>query len=160
MLRAVLTKTSLISLSSIHRVVFLREAQLFLCDVRAKSMYILCICTSCQRNRETDVLDLCTLCSDVRYTVLLRRIILVPNLGSYWGVFKQTGINPVNLRQLQCNEVFFWCDVMYFMSVFPCIITLYYIKNQLDADLAVLFISHCKITLHVSDAFCVHHQDY
>ena len=37
------------------------------------------------------------------------------------------------------------------MFVFPCIITLYYIKNQLDATLAVLFISHCKITLHVSD---------
>jgi hypothetical protein len=35
---------------------------------------------------------------------------------------------------------------------------LYYIKNQQDATLAVLFISNCKITLHVSDAFCVHHQ--
>ena len=39
-------------------------------------------------------------------------------------------------------------------------ITLYYIKNQQDATLAVLFISHCKITLHVSDAFCVYHQEY
>ena len=37
---------------------------------------------------------------------------------------------------------------------------LYYIKNQQDATLAVLFISNCKITLHVSDAFCVHHQEY
>jgi len=38
----------------------------------------------------------------------------------------------------------------------------YYIilKNQQDATLAVLFISHCKITLHVSEAFCVHHQEY
>ena len=45
-----------------------------------------------------------------------------------------------------------------FMFQFPCIITLYYIKNQQDATLAVSFISHCKITLHVSDAFCVHHQ--
>ena len=36
---------------------------------------------------------------------------------------------------------------------------LYYIKNQQDGTLAVLFISHCKITLHVSDAFCVHHQE-
>jgi hypothetical protein len=36
----------------------------------------------------------------------------------------------------------------------------YYIKNQQDATLAILFISHCKITLHVSDAFCVHHQEY
>ena len=50
------------------------------------------------------------------------------------------------------------CDIInntslsFFMFVFPCIITLYYIKNQLDEALAVLFISHCKITLHVSDA--------
>ena len=44
-----------------------------------------------------------------------------------------------------------------FMFEFPCIISLYYIKNQQDATLAVLFISNCKITLHVSDAFCVHH---
>jgi hypothetical protein len=47
-----------------------------------------------------------------------------------------------------------------FMFEFPCIIRLYYIKDQQDATLAVLFISHCKITLHVSDAFCVHHQEY
>jgi hypothetical protein len=61
------------------------------------------------------------------------------------------------------------------MFEFPCIIRLYYIKNQQDATLAVLFISHCKITphiiddarskphqitLHVSDAFCVHQQEY
>ena len=37
---------------------------------------------------------------------------------------------------------------------------LYYIKNQQDATLAVLFISNCKFTLHVSDAFCAHHQEY
>ena len=37
---------------------------------------------------------------------------------------------------------------------------IYYIKNQLDATLAILFISNCKITIHVSDAFCVHHQEY
>ena len=35
--------------------------------------------------------------------------------------------------------------VVNFTFVFPCIVTLYYIKNQLDAALAVLFISHCKI---------------
>ena len=40
------------------------------------------------------------------------------------------------------------------------VIGLYYIKKQQDATLAVLFINHCKITLHVSDAFCVHHQEY
>ena len=39
------------------------------------------------------------------------------------------------------------------MFEFPCIISLYYIKKQQDATLAVLFISNCKITLHVSDAF-------
>jgi hypothetical protein len=43
---------------------------------------------------------------------------------------------------------------------FPCIISLYYIKNQQDTTLAVLFISNYKIILHVSDAFCVHHQEY
>ena len=43
----------------------------------------------------------------------------------------------------------------FLMFEFPCIITLYYIKNQQDATLAVLFISHCNVTLHVSDAFCV-----
>ena len=42
---------------------------------------------------------------------------------------------------------------LYFMFDFPCIITLYFIKNQLDATLVVLFISHCKITLHVSGRF-------
>jgi len=46
----------------------------------------------------------------------------------------------------------------YFMFEFPCIISLYYIENQQDATLAVLFISTCKITLHVSDASCVHHE--
>ena len=35
---------------------------------------------------------------------------------------------------------------MNFMFEFPCIISLYYIKNQQVATLAVLFISHCKIT--------------
>ena len=46
------------------------------------------------------------------------------------------------------------------MFEFPCIVSLYYIKNQQDATLAVLFISKFKTTLHVSDAFCVHHQEY
>ena len=46
------------------------------------------------------------------------------------------------------------------MFEFPCIIGQYYIKNQQDATLTVLFISNYKITLHVSDAFCIHHQEY
>ena len=37
----------------------------------------------------------------------------------------------------------------------PSNIYIYYIKNQQNATLAVLFISNCKITLHVSDAFRV-----
>jgi hypothetical protein len=49
---------------------------------------------------------------------------------------------------------------IFFMFEFPCIISLHYIKNQQGATLAVLFISHCMVTLHVSDAFCVHHQEY
>ena len=36
----------------------------------------------------------------------------------------------------------------------------YYIKKQQDPTLAVLFISNCKIILHVSHAFCAHHQEY
>jgi len=39
---------------------------------------------------------------------------------------------------------------MNFMFEFPCIVSLYFIRNQQDATLAVLFISHCKITLHVT----------
>jgi hypothetical protein len=48
----------------------------------------------------------------------------------------------------------------YFMFEFPCIIRLYYIKDQQDTTMAVLFISNCKITLHVSDASRVHYQEY
>jgi hypothetical protein len=51
-------------------------------------------------------------------------------------------------------------NFMFFMFEFPCIITLYYIKNQQDATLAVLFISNRKITVRVSDSFCVHPQEY
>ena len=32
------------------------------------------------------------------------------------------------------------------MFEFQCIINLYYIKNKQDATLAVLFISHCKMS--------------
>ena len=35
---------------------------------------------------------------------------------------------------------------MDFMFEFPCIVSLYYIRNQQDATLAVSFISHSKIT--------------
>ena len=48
----------------------------------------------------------------------------------------------------------------HFIFEIPCIVSLYYIKNQQDATLTVLFICNCKIILHVSEAFCVHHQEY
>jgi hypothetical protein len=47
-----------------------------------------------------------------------------------------------------------------FIVILECNVYLSYIKNQQDATLAVLFISNCKITLHVSDASRVHHQEY
>ena len=34
--------------------------------------------------------------------------------------------------------------IWHFMFEFPCIISLYYIKNQQDATLTALFVSHCK----------------
>ena len=37
------------------------------------------------------------------------------------------------------------------MFEFPRIISLYYVKNQQDATLAVLFISHCNITAVATD---------
>ena len=70
----------------------------------------------------------------------------------------------LSLFLLSCTKIlqlhWFQKRVFIFMFEFPRIISQYYIKNQRDATLAVLFISHCKITLHVSDAFCVHHQEY
>ena len=65
----------------------------------------------------------------------------------------------VNVNQISTG-IHFKTELLNFMFEFLCIISLYYIKNQQDSILAVLFISHCKITLHVSDAFCVHHQEY
>ena len=38
--------------------------------------------------------------------------------------------------------------------------SLYYIMNQKYATLAVLFVSNCKITLHVSEVHRIHHQEY
>jgi len=57
-------------------------------------------------------------------------------------------------------SIFSTVEIPSSMFEFPCIISLYYIKHQRDATSAVLFISHCKITLHVSDDFCAHHQEY
>ena len=37
---------------------------------------------------------------------------------------------------------------------------IYYIKNKRDATLAVWFINNCMNTLHVSDAYRLHHQEY
>ena len=46
------------------------------------------------------------------------------------------------------------------MFEFSCVISLHYVKNQRDTTFAVMFISNCKITLHVSDALCAYHQEY
>ena len=91
-------------------------------------------------------------------------------VGSLLFTAKATGARSWQLRARGCictpSPVSTMCCLAKhrnhynFLFEFPCIITLYYIKNQQDATLAVLFISHCKITLHVSDAFCVHHQEY
>ena len=60
--------------------------------------------------------------------------------------------------------LFFFLEFFNIFSVFRIlgniVFGIYYIKNQQDVTLAVLFISNCKITLHVSDAFCFHHQEY
>ena len=85
----------------------------------------------------------------------------VPNLcGSWRGVVSVTPhlLYPGKETTVP-REKGDTCD-FFLMFEFPCIISVYYIKNQQDATLAVLFISNCKITLHVSDAFCVHHQEY
>jgi hypothetical protein len=79
----------------------------------------------------------------------------VASHGIHCAFYWPTGVivSPkLKLGTLICLE--------HFVFEFPCIISLYNTKNQQDATLAVLFISHCKITLHVSDAFCVHHQEY
>jgi hypothetical protein len=56
--------------------------------------------------------------------------------------------NEMHLKSF-CVFYYYICTATFnFTSMFEfsCIITLYYIKNQ-QATLAVLFISHCKITL-------------
>ena len=73
--------------------------------------------------------------------------ISLQKLGFIEGYAYYTKTSPV-LSRLASNST-------NFMFKFPCIISLYYIKNQQDATLAVLFTSNCKITLRVSDAFCV-----
>ena len=83
--------------------------------------------------------------SELTPNLLMTTIVETPSNASKW----QMGFNSAfkGLRKLNL------------MFEFPCITSLYYIMNQQDATLA-LFISHCKITLHVSDAFCFHHQEY
>jgi hypothetical protein len=47
-----------------------------------------------------------------------------------------------------------------FVFVVPCIISLFYQITNVMQLLAVVFILLCKVTLHVSGAFCTHHQEY
>ena len=67
------------------------------------------------------------------------------------GLAKVTFIRSVKVRRYGL------CSCVAAYNMCGC---LYYIKNQLDAALAILFISHCKITLRVSDAFSFHYQEY
>jgi hypothetical protein len=74
--------------------------------------------------------------------------------------------NHQSVRQVRLNETDAPLTrkeefhLLFFMFEFPCIVSLYYIRNQQDETLAVSFISHCKITVHVSDVHRVHHQEY
>jgi hypothetical protein len=83
-----------------------------------------------------------------------------------WRVLATHSIRQFPLHFPSCASpcaITFQLDFTVPLPTSPChgVTFMYnYIKNQLDAPLAVLFISHCKITLHVSDAFCVHHQEY
>jgi hypothetical protein len=76
---------------------------------------------------------------------------------------KNNGNEEVTIRQITVDIAKGVCIVLLYhvttLTVYHQAKILYYIKNQQDATLAVLFISNCKITLHVSDAFCVHHQE-
>ena len=69
-------------------------------------------------------------------------------------------INQTGFHYEILSKIFFDIVPPFRLKYSTLIIILYYIKNQQDATLAVLFISNCKITLRVSDAFCVHHQEY
>ena len=63
------------------------------------------------------------------------------------SVTRQICLSAFQLLFHQCPILIcYQRSVLYFTFVFPCIITLYYIKSQRDAALAVLFINHCKIT--------------
>jgi len=83
---------------------------------------------------------------------------------SYNKTDKYTNVKIIFLRTICHNSNMFRSALVSssgnVMFEFPYIVSLYYIRNQQDATLAVSFISHCKITLCVSDAFCVHHQEH
>jgi len=62
---------------------------------------------------------------------------------------------------LQSKYLRLKCTIMYFFlfAFYKLETLLFLLKEELKLRV-VLFISNCKITLHVSDAFCVHHQEY
>jgi hypothetical protein len=49
-----------------------------------------------------------------------------------------------NSTYFQSSHILSQTSFLIFMFEFPCIISLYYMKNQQDATLAALFISKCK----------------
>ena len=95
------------------------------------------------------------LCAEFRIVVFSK----VFNTLRDCGTLPTAHVSSEQARQQHVNEQENTLE-MNFTFEFPCIVSLYYIRNQQDATLAVSFMSHCKITLHVSDAFCVHHQEY
>ena len=82
-------------------------------------------------------------------------------------VLNNTGVLAIPTGSLRLANIYqayaygrLICVIVCFSLLFICFLILYYIKNQQGATLAVLFISNSRITLHVSDAFCVNYQEY
>ena len=84
---------------------------------------------------------------------VLWKFLWYPHTSVNCSACRVTGLNSV----MQIRSAVYLTYMMigyhyycyYFIFEFPCTTSLYYIKNQQDATLVVLFISHCKITLHV-----------
>jgi glucan phosphoethanolaminetransferase (alkaline phosphatase superfamily) len=112
-----------------------------------------------------------------RYLVLLKLTLLMLVqiqhfiLFNYWTGTKLDGFNKIFSRERQRHLAEWLVDRIFEdhfclrhrkndSFIYTLSNSLCYIKDQQDATLAVSFTSHCKITLHVSDAFCVHHQEY
>ena len=74
--------------------------------------------------------------------------------------FAVVGLNLLKYFAARNVYIFTFTNFFFFAAVCVLFHVLYYVKNQRDATLAVLFISNCNVTLHVSDALYAHHQKY